>query len=203
MKNKYFAFVGLLSVLFIMTGCTPPQEDSLPKACSEEAKICPDGSTVGRIGPQCEFTPCSIIENEKIFLDSVQNIQFLYVDPFPEKFITPVNWPPSVSISDEKFSCKDGGSEIQITGESMQKNLGGNNYCLTVQSEGAAGSTYTTYKYVTTKAGALVTFDFALRFVQCYNYSDPQKTECTKERETFDSDALVIRMEESLQFLKK
>ncbi|MFA5878311.1 MAG: hypothetical protein WC845_03020 [Candidatus Staskawiczbacteria bacterium] len=27
-------------------------------ACTEEAKICPDGSAVGRIGPNCEFAPC-------------------------------------------------------------------------------------------------------------------------------------------------
>ncbi|MBW2969812.1 hypothetical protein KY309_01770 [Candidatus Woesearchaeota archaeon] len=28
------------------------------KACTEEAKICPDGSAVGRTGPNCEFAPC-------------------------------------------------------------------------------------------------------------------------------------------------
>ncbi|MCK9352039.1 MAG: Hint domain-containing protein [Candidatus Paceibacterota bacterium] len=27
-------------------------------ACTMEAKICPDGSSVGRTGPNCEFTPC-------------------------------------------------------------------------------------------------------------------------------------------------
>ncbi len=31
---------------------------STPKACTMEAKICPDGSSVGRTGPNCEFTPC-------------------------------------------------------------------------------------------------------------------------------------------------
>ena len=29
-----------------------------PQACTEEAKICPDGSAVGRQGPNCEFAPC-------------------------------------------------------------------------------------------------------------------------------------------------
>lgn len=29
-----------------------------PKACTEEAKVCPDGSAVGRTGPNCEFSPC-------------------------------------------------------------------------------------------------------------------------------------------------
>ena len=27
-------------------------------ACTTEAKICPDGTTVGRIAPDCEFAPC-------------------------------------------------------------------------------------------------------------------------------------------------
>jgi len=31
---------------------------TLPRACTEEAKICPDGSAVGRQGPNCEFAPC-------------------------------------------------------------------------------------------------------------------------------------------------
>jgi len=34
---------------------TPTQE---PIACTEEVKICPDGSAVGRAGPNCEFTLC-------------------------------------------------------------------------------------------------------------------------------------------------
>ena len=29
-----------------------------PVACTMEAKLCPDGSAVGRTGPKCEFTPC-------------------------------------------------------------------------------------------------------------------------------------------------
>jgi len=30
-----------------------------PVACTEEAKVCPDGSAVGRTGPNCEFALCS------------------------------------------------------------------------------------------------------------------------------------------------
>lgn len=28
------------------------------KRCTMEAKVCPDGSSVGRTGPNCEFAPC-------------------------------------------------------------------------------------------------------------------------------------------------
>lgn len=33
-------------------------KSSKPVVCTEEAKICPDGSAVGRTGPKCEFTAC-------------------------------------------------------------------------------------------------------------------------------------------------
>lgn len=28
------------------------------KACTQEAMVCPDGTSVGRVGPNCEFAPC-------------------------------------------------------------------------------------------------------------------------------------------------
>jgi hypothetical protein len=37
---------------------TTPAIKPQATACTMEAKICPDGSAVGRTGPNCEFTPC-------------------------------------------------------------------------------------------------------------------------------------------------
>ena len=36
--------------------------DEEPVACTLEAKVCPNGSTVGRTGPDCEFTSCPLSE---------------------------------------------------------------------------------------------------------------------------------------------
>ncbi|GEM_PF-2990518 len=49
------------------------------KACSQEAKICPDGSAVGRTGPNCEFAACpisnsTIITNYSSFLDKIKTL---------------------------------------------------------------------------------------------------------------------------------
>src|SRR3989344_2434574 len=33
-------------------------DDGSPVACTMEAKICPDGTSVGRTGPKCEFAAC-------------------------------------------------------------------------------------------------------------------------------------------------
>lgn len=40
-----------------------PEASAEPVACTMEAKICPDGSAVGRSGPKCEFTPCPTPRN--------------------------------------------------------------------------------------------------------------------------------------------
>ena len=39
---------------------TAPFPERSPVACTQEAKICPDGTAVGRTGSNCEFTPCPV-----------------------------------------------------------------------------------------------------------------------------------------------
>jgi len=48
-------------------------DNAIPKgrACTQEAKICPDGTAVGRIGPNCEFAQCP---GEDVFKDSVKEL---------------------------------------------------------------------------------------------------------------------------------
>lgn len=55
MTKKLIIPVLLLSI--ILTGCTTTKT-IVPQACTEEAKICPNGSAVGRSWPNCEFAPC-------------------------------------------------------------------------------------------------------------------------------------------------
>jgi hypothetical protein len=51
-------------------------------ACTMEAKICPDGSSVGRIGPNCEFAECPGIsdgsENWKVYKNEQYGFEFEY-----------------------------------------------------------------------------------------------------------------------------
>lgn len=54
--------VGVVGVYFVY------KEVKEPKiiACTMEARLCPDGSYVGRTGPNCEFADCPAIENSGI-----------------------------------------------------------------------------------------------------------------------------------------
>lgn len=45
----------LSAALFLLAGCVQTNQ---PNACTEEARLCPDGSSVGRVGPNCTFAPC-------------------------------------------------------------------------------------------------------------------------------------------------
>jgi hypothetical protein len=47
----------LILVFIILTSCAHAQSETTI-ACTMEARMCPDGSYVGRTGPDCEFAPC-------------------------------------------------------------------------------------------------------------------------------------------------
>ena len=54
MENKIIMaaiFVAALGIVILL----PLNK---PAACTQEAKLCPDGSAVGRSGPNCEFDSC-------------------------------------------------------------------------------------------------------------------------------------------------
>lgn len=54
---KYFGD-GEIKKLFDQILATFKFTDQEKAACTQEAKLCPDGSSVGRTGPNCEFSPC-------------------------------------------------------------------------------------------------------------------------------------------------
>ncbi len=52
-----FVLVVLAGMVLLPVGMSTQQRIL---GCTLEAKICPDGSAVGRTGPHCEFSPCPI-----------------------------------------------------------------------------------------------------------------------------------------------
>jgi|CXWL01.1.fsa_nt_gi hypothetical protein len=62
MKSLFFGIVLILLLGiggFLYRNVMETTGGPLQTACTLEAKICPDGSSVGRTGPSCEFTPCA------------------------------------------------------------------------------------------------------------------------------------------------
>lgn len=120
MKNKGFApviillliaFTTLFGVWFYKTQVEMNPfliipsfltESASPTACTMEAKLCPDGSSVGRSGPKCEFAACpptspsnQNISNWNTYSDKALGLEFKY----------PSNWYSQVG---GKISNKQG-----------------------------------------------------------------------------------------------
>ena len=54
-----------------------------PVACTQEVKVCPDGSAVGRTGPNCEFSPCpDQTANWKTYANNDYGFEFKYPQTF-------------------------------------------------------------------------------------------------------------------------
>jgi hypothetical protein len=50
--------IGLVTFAATYFSLLADESISGQRACTEEAKVCPGGTTVSRTGPNCEFTPC-------------------------------------------------------------------------------------------------------------------------------------------------
>lgn len=60
-KKSSLPVIAILLIVILLVGggvIYAVNRFTKPKICTMEAKICPDGSTVGRSGPSCEFAPC-------------------------------------------------------------------------------------------------------------------------------------------------
>jgi len=72
MRQSFF-LLFFLGLVFLASCAKVPVQ----KACTEEAKLCPDGSAVGRSGPSCEFAACP---NVKEGVDMAENLSFCNAD---------------------------------------------------------------------------------------------------------------------------
>ena len=69
MKTIYIIIIILLAlfgIVFVLSYFSNNSDSNRPQACTEEAKLCSDGSAVGRIGPGCEFEKCPDENNNQI-----------------------------------------------------------------------------------------------------------------------------------------
>lgn len=135
-----------------------------------------------------------VVKNRKVTIPDPLPIAVTVFDTvLTTKYISTPDmvWPPAVKFLDNVFSCNVQGNQIIENGKTELKTVEDIQYCVTTHSEGAAGSMYTTYTYTADIKNQLATTLFTLRFVQCENYDDPEKTSCKTEREQFNPDTIA------------
>ncbi|MHB9139688.1 MAG: TspO/MBR family protein [Victivallaceae bacterium] len=177
-------------------------------ACTQEAKLCPDGSYVGRTGPKCEFAACPGGNNDLWKTTTSNGITFQYPETLLTTYINTQDWPPQVQVLNEPFTCTEAGEETARAGKTEKRLVDNREYCRTSIVEGAAGSIYTQYAYAfplystgSTQADRKTAiFTFTTRATQCGNYDEAERKACEGEREAFDLDSVVDRMARSIKF---
>jgi hypothetical protein len=175
-----------------------------PVACTMEAKLCPDGSYVGRTGPNCEFAPCPSVSEPtsiwKTVSDTAEGFEYSYPETLGTKYIDANVWPPKVTVADGKFSCETTSPASSLPNVVTEPTIDNRVYCVTAVVEEAAGSAYITYTYATEENEKIISLDFVLRYPRCINYDDSQKTECQIELDSFDLDGLVGQIAATFKF---
>lgn len=209
-----FAFVGLL-----WRAVTRPVSPSGPVdvACTMDAKLCPDGSSVGRIPPSCEFAACptpaaststtspttpptSATGTESWVTTTTNGNTFSYPPTVGTDYVSTVDWPPMVRVEKNvPFVCTVSGDLTVSAGKTELITIEGHEYCLTRSSEGAAGSVYTQYAYTFPRQSDVVTLTFSLRATQCMNYDEPRRSACTREQATFTANKVADQIAQSVQ----
>lgn len=80
MKTRILILIGLLLLLFVTVNLfgkdllfknisktdIPDNTPTEGTFCTLDAKMCPDGSYVGRVGPKCEFAECPTVETDSV-----------------------------------------------------------------------------------------------------------------------------------------
>lgn len=180
MNSRYlFPVVAVIIVAAAVYALTPnPSPEQV--YCTQDAKLCPDGSSVGRVGPSCEFAPCP---NGDTATESPTELHTQYISAHV--------WPPKITRTKRGYTCDP---ETSPSKSRSQRIVDDRIYCVEQQSGAAAGSVYIDYIYSTVKDGNHVTAEFTLRYPQCANYDEPKKTECEREREAFDLDSTIDRI---------
>ncbi len=109
-------------------------------------------------------------------------------------------FPSEYKISEGQIDCPGSNSESELISETIKRKIDGRIYCVESKSEGAAGSIYSEYSYATIKNGKLIILSCVIRYSQCMNYSEQDRSCCLEEREGFDLDKIVDYIVDSLIF---
>jgi hypothetical protein len=218
MSKKQNFILLLLVIILVLVGVVYgayyiQRNNHKPVACTTEAKLCPDGSSVGRTGPNCEFAACPVTDPTANWQTYV-NVQYGFEFKFPKSFGAEIwrayKWPPLATVVPANENLiKQGCPDIQTSSpEQSQLILNGNNFTLYKESEGAAGSTFTTYCYTTKKDQNNYTIEFLIRYTSgcgenCGPYcGTPNETACRNFDKVKEVEKPIEQMISTFKFTK-
>lgn len=169
----------------------------LPSVCTQEAKLCSDGSYVSRAGPDCEFAACPVAAahetiNWITYVDTNRGFEFAYPEKFDTTFAsfqqTPdviVNKAGSIAIDKDGCYISQNGTN-KSAGITIINNM---RFCLSEYEGVGAGQLYKSYYYTTFWARNYYTLEFIVHTSNgCGAYGGlPQQKPCEDFMKNYDS----------------
>lgn len=142
--------------------------------------------------------PSTLPEGWQEHTDDASGVSFDYPSDIGGTYFTATDWPPSLQVLSQPYSCNPAGAVTDRAGLTEERTVNGTEFCVTKSSEGAAGSVYVMYAYAFPYASDTAIFTFGTRFPQCANYDKPQRVACEKEQASFNPDTLMLSIYRTL-----
>ena len=183
-KNKGFGLIGILivAIIVLVAGDVLYNAVKSPSSVPQNPIQNPISNPVG-------------VPIPKTTTQAPAPVHVVISTTLPSPYISAQSgWPPVIQNSSVAYFCNVGQtSEVE---KIVQKIINGRTYCIDTKSEGAAGSTYSTYTYTTTASGGngTETTNFVLRYENCGVYGDSsnaQYIQCKTAQTGFNLDAIV------------
>ena len=96
--------MAMAIIALLAAGCGKPTK----QGCTMDAKVCPDGSAVGRVGPGCEFAECPKVENAETATGTQEILKNDAAIEPAEAEVTSKTCPREVKV------CQDGSTVMRI-----------------------------------------------------------------------------------------
>lgn len=124
---------------------------------------------------------------------------FYYPPNLGTTYLHLYDWPPMLAFEHAPYTCTEAGSVVDRAGQTKPETTNGRPYCVTRESDGAAGSIYTNYAYAFPYQNGQGIFTFTVQFPQCVNYDDPKRTECQAEESAFNISPTIDQIVQTLK----
>jgi hypothetical protein len=119
-SKRKFVIIGIvIAALLLIAGSSfaayhyikKPQKQKV--ACTQEIRVCPDGSNVGRTGPNCSFAPCpTTTPDPTASWKTYTNTQYGFEFKYPQRLVINPNFPtgnllPGLGIVESQITIAD------------------------------------------------------------------------------------------------
>jgi len=178
--------------------------------CTQEAKICPDGSAVGRTGPNCEFAECPQTNNQgiKTYTNTEYGLEFTYSEKLDSEFFNlqkPIIIKSLKTNKNIKDNCYIGGANPAYKRQDIK--ISETNFCFSQSYDPGAGSGANFYFYTFLKDNNYFTIQFQINQPNsCDPYVDTPKQEaCQKAFQDYQIlvDKPILDSISSIKFIEK